>query len=333
MWFPQIMMQRILLTLITTCLAISLSGCLQKAGVKKPSLASAPVVDNVASKLDFGYPSKPPSLKEGKEVFAQSCAQCHAPSFFQQASTQKTLTYSTPIDLFILLTTGEAPVLKEENAFHKNIDLENHPAFADTLSRDERWAAIFYARHLAGASDITHKATSDDPDIAAVYGGNCAVCHGKKGNANGNLHTGHPSNHELEGGKVHGGLFYPAPARFTQYDRVFNRTDAQWYTYLVEGIYPSGMPAWLGNVDKDKGYVYDETLLWMLVKHLRSLAITNDLPEDSINPTGLMGPAPNTKALIPPVDASKSFDYKGNGGAEYFSEQTSNMPLLKRKEN
>lgn len=308
------------------------TGCLQSTQVSKTDITAAPVIDDVASTLDFGYPSRPPSLKHGKEVFAQSCAQCHAPSFFQQAKAQKDLTYSTPIDLYILLTTGKAPVLKENNAVHKTIQLAGgtHPAFADSLSRDDRWAAVFYARHLAGASDINHAATNNDPDIAAIYGGNCAVCHGKKGNANGPLHTGHPSNHELQGGKVHGGLFYPAPARFTQYDRVFNRTDAQWYKYLAEGIYPSGMPAWLGNVDKDKGFVYDETLLWMLVKHVRSLAIKNDLPEGTTIPKGLMGPTPKVNPLIPPVDASKRFDFKGNGGTEYFTEQTSHMPLLKK---
>lgn len=310
-------------------LLLTLTGCTQATSVKDARLASAPVLNSAQTQLDFDYPSRPPSLKQGKEIFVAQCAACHAPSFFQQHKVQKDFLYATPIDLYILLTTGKAPVLKQETSARKNIVLAgNHPSFKDKLTRDERWAVLFYARHLAGASDIQHAATGNDPDIAAVYGANCAVCHGKKGHANGPLHTGHPSKHELQGGKVHTGLFYPAPARFTQYDRVFNRTDAQWFQYLVEGIYPSGMPAWLGNQDKDQGFVFDETLLWMLVKHLRVLAISPDLDENEPTPSGLV-PAkadePYTHPMIPPVNKVVKFDYRGKHSHDYFDSQRSNM--------
>lgn len=311
--------------------ALTLSGCTQKTSVQSKQFAKTPVVKQTTSNLDFGYPSRPPSLKAGKEIFTKNCLSCHTPASFQSSKIQKDFIYTTPIDLYVLLSTGKAPVLKKETATRKQLKLSGqHPAFKATLTRDDRWDAIFYARHLAGASDITHAAKNDDPSVAAIYGANCAVCHGKKGNANGPLHTGHPSSHELKGGQVHGGLFYPAPARFTQYDRVFNRTDAQWYTYLVEGIYPSGMPAWLGNVDQDKQYTFNETLLWMLVKHVRQLSYNSDLAEGTVNPSGLATSAygPTVNPLIPAVTTG-TFKYKGDHKNDFFKENAgSRMPLL-----
>ncbi len=318
---------------------VLISGCSQTTTVKKDrkglgySVTAAPVINKSASMLDFDYPSKPPSLKVGKEVFNNNCVQCHAGvSSFSSSKAQKDLLYSTPIDLYLFLTTGQAPVLKEETDVRKQLNLsvsaEAH-RFRDKLTRDQRWAAVFYTRYLAGGNDITHAATVNDPDIAAVYGGNCAVCHGNKGNANGFLHTGHPSNHELAGAKIFGGVLYPPPARFTQYERVFNRTDAQWFKYLVEGIYPSAMPAWLGNVDKDKNFKFDETLLWMLVKQLRLLAITNDLGEDDIAPSGLVPSAslyPVLDMQIPPVAKLRSDLFKGKHQKAYPYKAPSKMP-------
>lgn len=309
---------------------VSLGGCTQKTNVKANQLAATPMVKPVANAIDFAYPSRPPSLKRGKEVFTNNCLSCHTAAYFQTSKVQQDFLFSSPIDLYVMLSTGKAPKLTQQTAIHKNIQLAgNHPGFKDKLTRDERWDVIFYARHLAGASDITHKVTNNDPDVAAIYGANCAVCHGKKGNANGPLHTGHPSSHELQGGKVHGGLFYPAPARFTQYDRMFNRTDAQLYKYLVEGIYPSGMPAWLGNVDQEKGYTFNETLLWMLVKHVRLLSYQNDLDTGESVPSGLVmsGNPSFADPLIPPVTTG-TFVYKGDHKSDFYKENAvSRMPL------
>lgn len=326
---------------LVAMLGASVVGCSQPTQVKQAkkglgySVTSAPVLSQSSSMLDFDYPSKPPSLKKGKEVFNNNCLQCHTGgSPFSSTKAQKDFLYATPIDMYLFLTTGRAPVLKEETEVRKQLVLSvNADAhrFRDKLTRDERWAAVFYARYLAGGSDISHAATDNNPDIAAVYGGNCAVCHGNLGHADGFLHTGHPSNHELAGAKIFGGVLYPPPARFTQYDRVFNRTDAQWFKYLVEGIYPSAMPAWLGNVDKDKNFVFDETLLWMLVKHLRSLALTNDLPGSA--PAGLVPGSdlyPVLDQKIPPVSKLRPDFFKGKHQKEYPYKAPSKMPYFKK---
>jgi len=324
---------------LVALVGLSVTGCSQPTEVKTRkglgySVTATPVVDQSATLLDFDYPSSRPSLKRGKEVFNNNCLQCHTSGSFSSSKAQKDFLYSTPIDLYLFLTTGNPPVLKHETEVRKQISVSTNTdvhRFRDKLTRDERWAAVFYARYLAGGSQISHAATNNDPDVAAVYGGNCAVCHGNLGNADGFLHTGHPSKHELAGSQLKGGVLYPPPARFTQFDRVFNRTDAQWFKYLVEGIYPSAMPAWLGNVDKDKNYTFDETLLWMLVKHLRSLSLTNDLTED-VAPAGLVPSAdlyPVLDPKIPPVTKLDPNGFKGDSQEPFPYKTTSKMPYYR----
>lgn len=238
------------------------------------------VVDERLANEDFAFPSKPPSLKDGKAIYEAQCAACHTASSWQSRDKQETLAYTTPIDFYLLLTTGEGPEAHLKTAERRGLmEGKTHQAFRQETTRDERWAVIFYTRYLAGAGDI--EATSKDGkplDVAAIYGANCAVCHGKRGYADGPLHTGHPSSHELSGAKIAGGLFLPPPANFHEYQRMYNRTDAQIFRYLVQGIYPSAMPAWYGNTDKDYNFDFDAPMLWKLVRHVRTFAYDNDLP-------------------------------------------------------
>ncbi len=292
-----------------------LTGCVQQRAELSEGigLSSTPTLDERATVLDFSYPSRPPSLATGKEIFTRNCLQCHA-SGFQGAKSQQNFLYSTPIDMYVMLTTGKPPVLKKESDVRRQIRFsEPHPSFRESLTRDERWAAIFYARHLAGGSDIAHRAVGNEPDIKAVFGGNCAVCHGNEGNADGPLHLSHGGHDGLEGTKVHGGIFQPAPARFTQFSRMFNRTDAQIFKYIAEGIYPSGMPAWYDNRDVGSGYTFDDELIWMLVKQIRAFTFTADLPEDAPKPAGLTAVefVPELSLDIPPVRPLRPNAYTG----------------------
>jgi Cytochrome C oxidase, cbb3-type, subunit III len=211
-------------------------------------------------------------------VYQTHCASCHAASFWQQPRVRDVLTFTTPIDGFLMLTRGEAPVERFPSSERRQLLPAKHPAFRTSLSRDDRWAVLFYARYLAGAADIQYTSKDGKPlAVDAIYGGNCAVCHGKRGFADGPLHSGRASSHELVGAKVTTGLFQPPPANFHEYKRLYNRTDAQMYRYIVQGIYPSGMPPWLGRVDKDYNFVWDDKLIWMLVRHERTFAYDNDL--------------------------------------------------------
>jgi mono/diheme cytochrome c family protein len=256
------------------------TGCSTQSPVSSQlKTAENSVIDQRLASQDFAFPSKHPSLMRGRTIFNQHCVRCHAPAFWQQQTVKEHIAYTTPIDTYLMLTTGESPKVVMPTSQRQQVLPGTHPAFKDKLSRDERWAVIFYTRYLAGAGDLK----SSGVDMAGVFGGNCAVCHGSKGQGDGFLHTGKTGNHELHDA-VQVKNLQPAPANFQQYNRVYNRTDAQLFKYLCEGIYPSAMPAWYGNVnlDKDTGkptYVFDEQLLMNLVRYVRTWSYENDLPE------------------------------------------------------
>jgi len=245
-------------------------------------LLSEPVVDKTLVAQDFAFPSRYPSLMRGREIFQAQCIKCHAQGYWQNDKVKHDISYTTPIDTYLMLTTGQAPAVEMPTLQRRQVLPARHPSFRDQLSRDDRWAVIFYTRYLAGAGDIQ----SPDPktDVAAIFGGNCAVCHGTKGQADGPLYTAKTGNHELhDGTQVHN--LMPAPANFRQFNRLYNRTDAQLLKYICEGIYPSAMPAWFGNVnvDKDSGkitYIFTDNLISNLVRHVRTLAYDNDLSQD-----------------------------------------------------
>ncbi len=270
--------------LLTTVLAgVSACSVNEQTGQGSDELLNNPVIDQKLSEQDFGFPSQPPQLSKGKTVFEANCSTCHTAAFFQQGNVKRDLAYTTPIDLFVMLSSGKAPkVVNPVDAEHRPQVLPaEHPAFKD-LSRDERWEALFYARYLAGAGDI--KAPNPNaPEVANIYGGNCAVCHGTRGFADGPLHLGKTGSHEIHDAVIKHNL-QPAPANFHQYNRLYNRTDAQLVKYVCEGNYPSAKPSWYGNVHRDAStgkveFVFDDSLIWNLIRHVRTFAYEDDLNE------------------------------------------------------
>jgi mono/diheme cytochrome c family protein len=269
MFFPSFLSRFVLLPLLGIVL---FSGCAaEHRSVKDKSLLERPVLDVQVVKEDFSFPSRPPRLSEGQKVFQQNCATCHT----GKAMSSTRLWETRPIDTFLMLTRGD----------------HAHPAFPK-LSRDQRWEAVFYARHLAGETQYKTK------DVAAVYGSNCMVCHGSSGKADGTLYTGHGP-HELGMAPVKG-AFDPPPADFHSYRRMYNRTNAQITQFITEGIYPSAMPSWKGRVDKDKGFVFDDVLIEDLVKYVRGFSFENDLSTAATSPTpATSGKKPDELSNLP----------------------------------
>ncbi len=277
-------------------LTVGLSACTEQAkpGAQSSSLLSEPIMDKQEVQEDFAFPSSTPSLMNGHDVYLQNnCSKCHVQGYWQNPSVKQDLAYTTPIDLYLMLTTGTAPTVTLPTKERHQLMVTKHPIFRDKISRDNRWAVVFYTRYLAGAGDI--KSPDPKTEMPAIFGGNCAVCHGSKGQGDGFLYTGKTGNHELMNATQTHNL-NPQPANFQQYDRVYNRTDAQLQKYLCEGIYPSAMPAWYGNVnlDKDTGkitYIFDDKMLTNMVRYVRTWAYKNDLdaklPEAITPPPGL----------------------------------------------
>lgn len=237
-------------SVLLVVLMLPLSGCVQEAEVtSNKDLVKTPALNATLADQDFAFPSRPPRLSEGKKVFQQNCLTCHASFSYDKVRDVR------PIDTYLLLSQG----------------LNGHPSFKK-LSRDQRWEAVFYARYMGGGADIK------TPGVDALFGANCAVCHGKKGDAEGSLHTGHGP-HELGMAPVKN-AFYPPPANFTYYPRVYNRTDDQLVKHISEGVYPSAMPSFLGREDKAKGVVFTEPVIRDLVKYVRKFSYENDLPQE-----------------------------------------------------
>lgn len=241
-----------------------LTGCETTKTVKPGSASTkAPVLDATASKDDFAFPSIKPKLSVGKALFMQKCT--HFPKW---AISPEYVAQTKPIDQYLAMTHGEY-------------------GCGGDMTRDQRWSVIFYSRYLAGDANI-HMA-----DIQKVFGANCAVCHGTKGQADGTLYTGHAS-HKL-GMAPRKNAFYPPPANFTDYGRMYNRTNV-WLTQLInEGSYPSAMPPWRGWKNPTAGYEFNDALVSDLVKYVRQFAYDNDLPADE-----MLGPKPELMLQLSP---------------------------------
>lgn len=260
---------------------LSLSACttesrlpaqVLRSGHEKVDLTQVGSKKDQAIKDDFAYPASIPKLSLGKVVFTQNCASCHAPSSLSYAKIKDT----RPVESFLLLSRGE----------------HGHPAFRN-LTRQQRWESVFYYRFLAGGDSFT----VPRQDLQGIYGSNCAVCHGKQGFADGPLYSGHASRHEL-GMAPTKNAFYPPPANFRDYPRFYNRTDDVLVKHISEGLYPSAMPPWLGRVDKDKQFVFDESMIRELVFYVREFSYENDLPANE-QPAGTGVKAGHWSAVTP----------------------------------
>ncbi len=209
------------------------------------------------------YPDDVPSAGDGKIVWGMkeaNCAQCHGDGTGGSAkvnfSDKTYMDQQKPVDQYMFVAYGENAEHPKNNATKA---IPNHPAMIDKLTKRQIWDLVFYARSLARPV-----LTSNDPGylpIDAVFGGNCAVCHGKKGNADGPL--------------AHG--FEPSPANFGNLQRFYDRTDAVLWDHIANGIPWEGMPNFLHKQDRAKNVNFDEAYIWKLVQYVRHFQST-DLP-------------------------------------------------------
>lgn len=228
-----------------------MSGCKDPHPTQNyPEVEKAHVLVKPTPEDDFAFPSTPPKLSVGKAVFESKC-----PNYPKTLTTYEVIHHVKPIEMYLDMAHGKYSCSKQ-------------------MTRDERWAAVLYVRYLAGEYTITR------PGVDAIFGANCAVCHGGKGKGNGPLYTGHASDHKLGMAPVKNNL-QPPPANFWDYSRVYNRSNAHLVKFINEGIYPSAMPSWKGRVDHEKGFVFDDALILDLVRYVRSLSMVNDLPAGS----------------------------------------------------
>jgi mono/diheme cytochrome c family protein len=200
-------------------------------------------------KPEVVYPSDTPSSADGKVVWnQQNCAQCHGAegkggSAKVDFSSTEYMDKQKPVEQYMLVAYGKEGT--------------GHPAMFDKLTNRQIWNLVFYCRSLARPV-----ITASNPEylaIDAVFGSNCVVCHGKKGNGDG------PLAHNLE----------PVPANFGQFDRFYDRTDALLWDHIANGIKWEGMPNFKGKMDKAKNVNFDDAYIWKLVAYVRHFQSTD----------------------------------------------------------
>lgn len=212
------------------CLVV-ITGCQSNIQLSKVALPS--------SQEDFAYPTRDPSIVEGKKLFSQNCSSCHG---FGSAKGKNNFTLKyvnsvTPSQLFKAITSSD-----------------KHPSFKDKLTKQERWDTIMYLRYeLFGYPE-------NYADTMIKFGSNCAVCHGPRGFGDGDIHY----------------YLNPPPANFNQFDRLYEKTDEKLFDEITHGIPWTAMPPWADRVDKDKHFAFDEKFRWELVKYIRSFGYSTE---------------------------------------------------------
>lgn len=238
------------------------------------------------------YPDDRPSIPDGHVTFTQNCAQCHsgvgggstasgagantttaqarspegmpaanaAPATGAQTASfkfdQRWANSTKPIDVYRYVAFGQ----------------NNHPAFSGTLTPRQIWDTVAYV-HSVGQPALN---TKELESIDAVFGANCAVCHGTKGDGDG------PLMRNLE----------PAPANFQKFDRFFNRTDDVLFDHIANGIRWEGMPNFLGKKDVKKNVNFDEAYIKKLVQYVRKFHINHE----AVMTASVAGTTPNPAA-------------------------------------
>ncbi|HEY9773269.1 MAG TPA: c-type cytochrome [Planktothrix sp.] len=203
------------------------------------------------------YPNDLPSSADGKLVYAaQNCAQCHGAdgkggSAKIDFTNTEYMDKQKPVDQYMFVAYGKQGA-------------NPHPATVDKLTTRQIWNLVFYTRSLARPV-IAPTSNPEHPEeylaLDAVFGSNCVVCHGKKGNGDG------PLAHDLE----------PIPANFAQFPRFYDRTDAVLWDHIANGIQWEGMPNFLNKEDKAKNVKFDKDYIWKLVAYVRHFQST-DIP-------------------------------------------------------
>jgi mono/diheme cytochrome c family protein len=230
------------ITLVLTVLLIGvlISACQSPLQIEDVTLPSKkPLISEKAHKEDFEYPTKDPSVVEGKKLFTQNCSSCHGfgQSPKQHNFTLKYINSVTPSHLFKAITSSE-----------------KHPSFKDKLSINERWDVVMYLRYELFGMPQKYD------DMMIKFGSNCAVCHGTRGFGDGDIHY----------------FLNPPPANFNQFDRLYEKTDDKLFEEISDGIPWTAMPPWANRFDKDKNFTFDEKFRWELVKYVRHVGYTTE---------------------------------------------------------
>lgn len=297
---------KLALALLSIPLLVAMTACTGEMNVtdKKDTLASRETTHGVDSIL---MPDSNPSVGDGGIYWQQNnCASCHGVTgkgvggmCDLDLTDVEVMRGRKPIEQYQAIAYGHGvitkmPVLSEEGKV-ENMEPQvvrefNHPEFASKLDKRIIWDLVFYSRSLSSPL----LSTAEHQKMTAVFGANCAVCHGTKGAGDGPLNKGL--------------VLQPAPANFNQFNRFYDRTDEQLWDHIANGIKWEGMPNFLGKEDKKNKVKFDAEYIWKLVQYVRNF---HEMSDFELERAGKAPANPATGTEVSPEASSNS-----DGGTE-----------------
>src|SRR3989338_490456 len=219
--------------------------------------------------LPTAKPSPTPQLVEmGRQLYNKQCAVCHGPKGAGDGQAAYLL-YPKPRDFtqneFRLVSTNSMQATDEDLflTITRGMPGSAMPSW-ETMTPEQRWALVYYVRHLTGVSEPIDAAsiiqvppeTPKTPDAVArgreIFTQACASCHGPLGKGDGHQ-TMHVDN-----------LGYPIkPRDLTAGIFKGSSESSDLYYRIVAGLPGSPMPSYAG--------VYTDEQLWDLIHYVQSL--------------------------------------------------------------
>lgn len=278
------------------------------------------------------YPDDRPSIPDGQALWAKlsadkdpaaakmNCAACHGAtgsggSASVNLGDAREAARTKPVELYKFLAFGDPK--------------SGHEPLLHHMSSREVWSLAMYARSLA----IKPLEQKELDYIQPIFGANCAVCHGTKGDGDG------PLARNLE----------PLPANFQTFRRFYDRTDEVLFDHIANGIKWEGMPNFLGKQalagDKKTIFKFDHANINKLVLYVRNFHISNQptIPvktaEQDMNVPGLTGasttgggrqaepkPTPDATSTAAPTGGTPATTTESSGSAEVSGMQKPEAP-------
>ena len=231
------------LIFILVCFSLTASPVLAAVSYEKEELVSS-TIKKWKPKIPVNeFPSHQPSIASGKEVYAMHCSMCHGHEPKDGFLSKELLRSKSPEEQYISIKNGNG---------------KGMPAFKNKLSRDEIWDALMYVRaEILGYYPLNSEELSK---MNSIFGGNCAVCHGTRGQGDGPLHKS----------------LNPVPANFTMFQRLYTRSDNRLHKEITHGIPWTAMPAWHNRIDFNQNYKFDEEVIWKLVTYVRQFGFSQE---------------------------------------------------------
>lgn len=226
-------------------LLISLSSCSYEPKIKKIKNTQEILIDKEKTIDDLDFPTHPPSLLKGKEIYKIHCSECHGKSSPGKILDKNYMSSRSPMDQYLAVTRGISD--SNGNIIH---------SFRDSIDRESRWDAVLYMRtEILGYYELNSQELAY---MSEIFGANCAVCHGTRGQGDGPLHKS----------------LYPPPANFTQYSRLYTKSDDLLTYEIMHGINWTAMPAWKDRYDYDRDINFNEEMIRKLVRYVRQFGFS-----------------------------------------------------------